>query len=87
MPPGSATAVGDADLLTVSTGALPATVTVALSESLTGSPSSSVPDAVTVSVGDSPALPATCTVKLHEYVAAGAIVCGITQSPWPFKLP
>jgi hypothetical protein len=58
-PLGSRTVSGDAVFATVRTGATPVTVTVALSLSLTGVPSSSAPEAVTVSVGVSPALPET----------------------------
>ena len=64
-PPGSGTLVGLAVLTVVMAGCTSSIVTVASSESLTGLPSSSVPEPVTVSVSVSPALPATKAVKLQ----------------------
>ena len=80
LPPGSATVVGKAAFVTVAVGATSVIVTVAESIAVTGTPTE-VPEAVTVSVSESPALPLTAAVKLHEYEPLTASVCGTEQVP------
>jgi hypothetical protein len=66
LAPGSLTEVGSAVLLTTIDGAVSTTVTVALSLALAAAPSSSWPEAVTVSVSESPLLPLIVTGKVHS---------------------
>ena len=56
----------DGVLVTAIVGAASVTVTVTLSVPFTAAPSSSWPEAVTVSVSESPALPATVAEKEHS---------------------
>ena len=63
VPPGSWIETGPADFITVIALGRFAIVTVASSSSLTGLPSSSVPEAVTTSVCRLPALPETAPMK------------------------
>ena len=65
-PPGSATLVGTAVLMTSIEDGTSVIVTTASSSSLTGFPSSSVPEAVTTSVSLYTALPVTFAVKEQE---------------------
>ena len=62
-PPGSRMDDGLAVLVTAIDEGASLRVTVAVSESWTGAPSSSVPEAVIVSVSESPALPVTLAVN------------------------
>ena len=63
LPPGSGSEVGVADFVTRIELATSVIVTVASSLSETGLPSSSVPEAVTTSVCELPALPVTAPLK------------------------
>ena len=65
LPPGDCTDVGLAVFSRASEEATSVSVTVASSWSLTSSPSSSWPAAVTTSVFSSPALPVTVRVNLQ----------------------
>ena len=63
VPPGSWIETGPADFVTAIELGTFVIVTVASSSSETGLPSSSVPEAVTTSVCELPALPATAPLK------------------------
>ena len=65
-PPGSSTEVGLAALLSVADDGTSVIVTVASSLSLTGFPSSSMPEAVATFVSVSPALPLTNAANEQE---------------------
>ena len=63
LPPGSGSETGSAALVTRIEAATSVIVTTASSSSLTGLPSSSVPEAVTTSLWLLPALPLTAPLK------------------------
>jgi len=65
VPPGSCTKVGFAVFITCIDAGKSVMSTLASSEALTGSPSSSTPVAVTVSISKSPALPEILALKTH----------------------
>ena len=87
VPPGSGSEVGVADFVTTIELARLEIVTVASSSPLTGLPSSSVPEAVTTSRRELPALPATAPEKKQPQLAPAAIVCGTSHVPLPSRFP
>src|SRR5512145_2285644 len=76
-------------LVSDASGATLTKLTVSLSSSVTGSPSSSVPEAVTVFVCDVFALPVTFVENEQLWLPPGAMTHGgvTSQVPWPSRLP